>query len=450
MMTSRALLPTMSLAGRCRTSTSLSAGALRSEKPVAEQSRFSIWADWADLEHPYRLGEVILSRKRGHRSAGFSFDDRWLRRQDLRVIDPDVMPFRGPQYPKAGRRIFGFLTDSAPDRWGRLLMQRREVVRARDEDRHPGQLDDYDVLLGVHDRARVGALRFRTSDDGPFLAPDDPWATPPWTRLRELQRAARAVDRPRPGEDDSQWLETILAPGSSLGGARPKATVQDDNGHLWIAKFPSRRDMMDVSAWEYLVHQLAGEAGIDVPEARLEHLSEEGTTFLVRRFDRTVDRKRLHFASAMTLLGRTDNDGSPASYLDLAEAISRYGERPEKDLVELWSRIVFFMAVSNFDDHLRNHGFLLGRRGWQLSPVYDVNPDPTRRGLSLTVDTVDNRPAYDLALSVSEYFGLGKTAARERTREIVGIVSQWRVRARALGIPRSEIELMAAAFRTDW
>lgn len=417
---------------------------------MAEVPGFTIWADWADLGKAHQLGEVILSRQRGRRTAGFSFDSRWLERQDFRVIDPDVMPFRGPQYPKSGRSNFGFLGDSAPDRWGRLLMQRREVVRAREEDRLPRQLDDYDVLLGVHDRARVGALRFRTVKEGPFLAPDDPWATPPWTRLRELQTAACALDRPRSGEDDSQWLETILAPGSSLGGARPKATVKEDSGRLWIAKFPARQDTRDVSAWEYVVHQLADEAGLDVPEARLEHLSEEGSTFLVRRFDRTGQGKRLHFASAMTLLGRTDNDGLPASYLDMAETISRFGERPEKDLLELWSRIVFYMAVSNFDDHLRNHGFLLGRRGWQLSPAYDVNPDPGRYGLSLTVDTVDNRPAYDLALSVSEYFGLDKTAAQERIREITGIVSQWRVRARALKIPRREIDMMATAFRTDW
>ncbi len=413
---------------------------------MAERSGFSVWADWGELESPHRLGEICLSRQRGRRAAGFAYDEQWLRRQDLRQIDPDVMPFRGPQYPKQGRSVFGFLMDSAPDRWGRLLMQLREVVNAREENRRPRQLDDYDVLLGVHDRARLGALRFRGSDTGPYLAPDDPWATPPWTRLRELQAAARAMDSRSPGENDSQWLRTILAPGSSLGGARPKATVQDDNEHLWIAKFPSRQDLVDVGAWEYLVHQLAADAGIDVPEARLERLSEYGTTFLVRRFDRTAGNKRIHFASAMTLLGRTDSDQHPASYLDLAEAISRFGEEPAEDLAELWSRIVFSIAVSNFDDHLRNHGFLLGRRGWRLSPVYDVNPDPSRDGLSLTIDTADNRADFDLVLSVAEYFGVGTNAAHKRINEIVGTVSRWRSKARELGIPRPEIEQMSPAF----
>ena len=414
---------------------------------MAERTGFSVWADWADLTERQKFGEVVVSRQRGHSTAGFIFNDDWLERQDLRTIDPDVMPFRGPQYPKEGRTIFGFLTDSAPDRWGRVLMQRREAVLAREAGRPVRHLDDYDYLLGVHDRARLGALRFRASEAGPFLARDDPWATPPWTRLRELEAAARAVDSPQGNDEDSKWLEMIFAPGSSLGGARPKATVQDDEGHLWIAKFPSHRDVVDVGAWEYVVHQLAEDAGLVVPEAQLQQMTPVGTTFLVRRFDRTPDNRRVHFASAMTLLGRTDNDGYPTTYIDMAEAISRFGEQPDKDLVELWSRIVFFMAVSNFDDHLRNHGFLLGRRGWRLSPVYDVNPDPTRKSLSLAVDTGDNRPDFDLALSVCHYFGLKKATAQKRMTDILGAVAQWRSRAQHLAIPRQEIEQMAGAFR---
>lgn len=415
---------------------------------MAERSRFAVWADCSDLEQPQKFGEVVLSRQRGRRTAGFAFDDRWLERQDLRVIDPDLMPFRGPQYAKEGRTVFGFLADSAPDRWGRLLMQRREAARARTEERPVQHLDDYDYLLGVHDRARLGALRFRASDDGDFLAEDDPWATPPWTRLRELEAAARAMDRPQGGDDDSRWLDVIFAPGSSLGGARPKASVRDDTGRLWIAKFPAHRDVVDVGAWEYLVHLLAGEAGLAVPEAEVQRMTDAGTTFLVRRFDRTPNNRRIHFASAMTLLGRTDNDAHPTSYIDLAEAITRYGERPTEDLTELWSRIVFSMAVSNFDDHLRNHGFLLGRQGWRLSPIYDVNPDPTGTGLSLAVTAGDNRPDFDLALSVSDYFAMSTTNAQTRMAQILGAVGHWRERARHIGIPRPEVEQMAGAFRS--
>ncbi len=254
---------------------------------MADSDGFSVWADWDGLNTPARVGAVILSRQRRGRISGFSFDDSWLERQDFRMLDPEIQPFRGAQFPRSGRSIFGFLTDSAPDRWGRRLMQRREALQAKTEGRQPRPLDDYDYLLGVHDRARVGGLRFRRDGDEPFLAPDDPWATPPWTRLRELQAAAGRMDNSVPGEDDSAWLEVILAPGSSLGGARPKATVQDSSGALWIAKFPSRNDVVDVGLWEYLIHQLAEEAGITLSSAQIEKLSETGSTFLVKRFDRT-------------------------------------------------------------------------------------------------------------------------------------------------------------------
>jgi serine/threonine-protein kinase HipA len=337
---------------------------------MAESDGFSVWADWHDLSVPHRLGSVILSRRRGRRTAGFAFDDQWLARGDFRSLDPDVQPFRGQQYPKEGHPVFGFLTDSAPDRWGRRLMQRREAVQAASEDRQPRRLDEYDYLLGVHDRARLGGLRFRDHDEGPFLAPDDPWATPPWTRLRELQAAASEMDNPASSEDDSRWLEVILAPGSSLGGARPKATVQDATGGLWIAKFPAQNDIVDVGRWEYLVHRLAKEAGINVPTARIEKLSERGTTFL-------------------------------------------------------------------------------GRRGWQLSPAYDINPDPSGSGLSLEIDTADNRMDFGLVLSVARYFGLSRNTADRRLNDILRVISQWRVYAHQLNIPRSEIEMMAPTFRVS-
>ena len=214
----------------------------------------------------------------------------------------------------------------------------------------------------------------------------------------------------------------------------PRQRYQDSAGGLWIAKLPARNDTVDVGRWEYLVHRLAREAGINVPAARIESLSENGTTFLVQRFDRTPDTRRVHFASAMTLLAKTDNDERTASYLDLAEIISRTGDRATDDLVELWSRIAFYVAVSNCDDHLRNHGFLLGTQGWQLSPAYDINPDPTGFGLSLEIDATDNRLNFDLVRSVAPYFGLSRNAAERRLADILGVVSRWRDYARQLAL----------------
>lgn len=215
---------------------------------------------------------------------------------------------------------------------------------------------------------------------------------------------------------------------------------------MWIAKFPTRSDTVDMGLWEYLIHQLAEEAGITVPPARIEKLSEIGTTFLVKRFDRTLENRRVHFASAMTMLGRTDNDEQPASYLDLAEIIRKIGARPGNDLAELWSRMVFYVAVSNCDDHLRNHGFLLDSQGWRLSPGYDINPDPTGSGLALDISEADNRLSLDLVRSVASYFGLERNAAEGRLNEILGVVSRWRILARSLGISRADMETMSPAF----
>ena len=279
-------------------------------------------------------------------------------------------------------------------------MRRREAQVARTEGREERRLLESDYLLGVHDGHRMGALRFRV--DGVFLDDNDELAAPPWTSLRELEHASLQLEREDVDEDPEygRWLRMLIAPGGSLGGARPKASVLDEIGRLWIAKFPSRKDEDDVGAWEGVTHALAERAGVTTPSATVRQFASEHRCFLSRRFDRTSSGARLHFASAMTLLERNDGDGADegATYLELADLLIRRGARTGADLEQLWRRIVFYVCVSNTDDHLRNHGFMLDKDGWVLSPAYDVNPNPHRWGLTLNISESDNAQDLDLTL----------------------------------------------------
>jgi len=311
-----------------------------------------------------------------------------------------------------------------------------------------------DYLLGVHDEQRSGALRFierETGDD--WLGNHDNMHTPPWTSLRELEHASWNIQTDSASDDPHylEWLNLLIAPGSSIGGARPKAGVRDPHGDLWIAKFPGRSDQRDMAAWEMLTHQLASSSGLRVSHADLQSFGNGHRTFLTRRFDRVPGSrgcKRLHFSSAMTLLGHSDGDDhfAGASYLELVEFLSRKGAQPAADLEELWRRIAFSIAVSNTDDHLRNHGFLFTENGWILSPAYDLNPDPTGTGLSLNISETDNALSFDLALEVAPFFRLTPTTANAILKQITTAVAEWRQHAGIFGIPRSEQEVMSSAF----
>ena len=343
--------------------------------------------------------------------------------------------------------IFGMFADSSPDRWGRLLMTKKERMNALIEKRKPRKLNASDYLLGVYDKTRMGGLRFKLDPNGGYLSDDEDNAIPPWTTLRTLEEASRQIENDE-AVPDEKWLNQLLKPGSSLGGARPKATISDPQGQLWIAKFPSKHDENDIGAWEKVVHDLARMCGLRVPESKLESFSDLGSTFLVKRFDRQ-DKKRIHFASAMTLLGKTDGasaeDGS--SYLDLVSIIKSNGANPTEDLVELWKRIVFNMAVSNTDDHLRNHAFIYQPNGWLLSPLYDVNPIPYGDELSLNVNEYDNRISIPLAIDSSHYYGINKNDAVKKAAEILEIVrNNWEKLALQYRIPCTKIEDMRPAF----
>lgn len=411
--------------------------------------RIYVYADWEELKAPARMGCLHSQLARGKEIFSFEFDPEWLQARSALTLDPDLQMYSGRQYADSGKHGFGLFLDSAPDRWGRQLMRRREAIRARHENRPVRQLHESDYLLGVHDRTRMGALRFALAEPGDFLDHDFELSAPPWTSLRELEAACRHYEDESPSDNEHEiWLNMLLAPGSSLGGARPKANVLDTAGNLWIAKFPSRADHSNTGAWEMVAYELARKIGLTVPECRIERFSKHGSTFLTRRFDRRAG-KRIHFASAMTLLGRSDGDdySSGCSYLDLAQFIVRQGARPTEDLQELWRRIVFSIAVSNTDDHLRNHGFLLTPQGWILSPAYDINPDPRGSGLSLNISEDDNALDFDLALSIAPLFRFDMTQAKDQLAIIKNTVSHWREIALKLRISRMETETMALAFR---
>lgn len=412
-----------------------------------EEKKIYVYENWSE-ESPVLIGKLYVSYIRGKEQFAFEYDNSWLTSESANyLLDPDLLLYNGRQYAPMNKALFDVFADSCPDRWGRLLMKRREAVQARKEDRKPKALGESDYLLGVYDKARMGALRFKTEINGEFLSDNKELATPPWTTLRTLEAASLGFENDESGLEE-KWLKQLLAPGSSLGGARPKATVQDEKGNLWIAKFPSKHDEVNSGAWEKVVHDLAELCRLDVPEAKLETFSKNGSTFLVKRFDRNGD-KRIHFASAMTLLGKTDgasgSDGS--SYLDLVSFIRQNGAEPEQDLKELWNRIVFNMVVSNTDDHLRNHGFMLTKKGWRLSPLYDVNPIPYGDALALNVSVDDNSISIELAISVAKYFGIEEKEAIRIADEIKTTVKDnWEKLAGKSGLSRSACEYMRPAF----
>ena len=395
------------------------------------------------------LGILYVDHIRGAESYAFEFDENWLNANTLSVsIDPDLKYYPGRQYPNPSKPgLFGIFADSAPDRWGRMLMNRRERMIADSESRKPRKLFESDYLLGVFDETRMGCLRFKTDKNGEYLSHDSDEAIPPWTRLRTLEEASRNIETSGILASD-KWLNQLIRPGSSLGGARPKANVADAEGSLWIAKFPSRHDDNDSGAWEMVAHDLAEMCGLNVPEAKLEKFSRYGSTYLVKRFDRDGDT-RMYYSSAMTLLGKTDGasaaDGS--SYLDIVSFIRANGGSPKGDLRELWKRIVFSMAITNTDYHLRNHAFLLSKNGWELSPMFDVNPMPYGNELSLNVDENDNRISTELAITVAERFGISKTDAQKIAKEIIDTVDgNWEKLALKHGLSHAQIEEMKPAF----
>lgn len=422
---------------------------------MAKQGGYSkeiwVYADWIDLGGITLMGILKAEQVRGREVFSFSYAKEWLETGPALLLDPDLRLYGGPQYSRDDKPNFGLFLDSSPDRWGRVLMERREALIARQENRKPRTLLESDYLLGVFDRYRMGGLRFKSAADGPFLDNNEAMAAPPMAGLRTLEAASLQLENE--DADDSpqfaEWLNLLMSPGSSLGGARPKASVVDPGGQLWIAKFPSKKDDRDIGAWEKLVNVLAVTAGLHVAEGEARRFTQDHHTFLTKRFDRRGD-DRIHFASAMTLLGHSDGADAMhgVSYLHLAEFIMRHGASPDADLEELWRRIVFNICVSNSDDHLRNHGFLLTPGGWVLSPAFDINPIPSSAGLSLNISEYSNAPDLDLAREVAEKFRVTADQRESIIDKIVKSVSRWREVAAEVGISRNEILRMENCFLT--
>ena len=406
-------------------------------------SDLEVWLD-CDLYPKQRLG--TLSHDRGQ--VRFRYDEAWLAQPDIAfAIDPGLTLDAGPFFPKPEAGNFGIFLDSSPDRWGQTLMRRREALQAKDAGRAARTLYSWDFLLGVQDITRQGALRFRCPGAEEFLA-QDALAAPPVTSLAALAAIAKELTRKNINDLDKlrRWLAVLVAPGASLGGARPKANFCDRDGSLWIAKFPAHDDDRDIGAWEAVAWWLARQAGIDMAEAKAVRLGRSGHhTFCVRRFDR-LDGRRRFYASAMTLLGKDTSEG--ASYLELAEFLAKRGDPNHlaADLEQLFRRVAFNVVSGNRDDHLRNHGFLLGPRGWHLAPAFDVNPNIDKEEHVLNIDDADNRPSLATVLATAPFYRLSLARAQSIVRQVVDVVGGWRAAAAKAGIAGADIDLAASAF----
>ena len=415
------------------------------------ETKIWVYADWQSLGGVQHMGILTPQHVRGKEIFSFEYNDTWLTSSgQVLFLDPNLSMYKGKQYLPEEKSNFGLFLDSSPDRWGRLLMRRREAWSAKKEERDERTLFESDFLLGVFDGTRMGGLRFKLEEDGDFLNNQKQMAAPPWTYIRELEYASLQLERDDVVNDPeySQWLNLLIDPGSSLGGARPKASVTDEKGNLWIAKFPSAKDDKDAGAWEMVLHQLAANCGIQVPEAKIQQFSSKQHTFLTKRFDR-IQQQRIHFASAMTLLGLQDGIDykDNISYLNLAEFIIQQSASAKEDLEQLWRRILFNVLVSNTDDHLRNHGFVLTNQGWRLSPAYDMNPNEMGNGLTLNISENSNEQDIAVVMHTASYYQVKLDIANKILEEMLQEITNWRVIAKKFGISNSEIELTKRAFR---
>lgn len=406
-----------------------------------------VYSDCVEMIQAKCIGKLTAQGGKNKTTFSFEYDKDWLTTNVEFILDPDISWFSGRQFPD-GKQNFGIFSDSMPDTWGRTLMKRKAAQIAKENNKTTPILHEIDYLLGVYDNSRMGALRFKLKKDGAFLDNSNETPIPPWSSIRELQYASNIIEADKESPEIKKWLSILLAPGSSLGGARPKANILDKKKHLWIAKFPSKNDVTDKAAWEYLAYKLAINAGIVMSESKIEKVAGIFHTFLTKRFDRK-GKKRVHFASAMTMTDNNEDkirDTTP-SYLEIAEFIQFSGSEIEKDLHQLWRRIVFNIAISNTDDHLRNHGFIIEKNQWRLSPAYDINPSIDKSGLSLNIDMHYNDLDFDLAKSVGEYFKLNNIQTSKIINEVKSAVKEWRKLAENIGISKKEQELMSSAFR---
>ena len=416
-------------------------------------NRLEVWIDDESLGGSAFVGQLSKTASRTGDTISFEYAPDWLASTGPVAgfpLDHELYFGTGQQYARAGaNELSGAFQDCSPDRWGKRLMDRREAIEAREEGRKARNLRAWDYLIGVNDESRMGALRLVNPESRRHVD-DRTLSAPPITELRQLEGIAAQVESGDADLSDEmvRWIKQLVAPGASLGGARPKASFRDQAGQLWLAKFPSNDDRVDVGLWEFLTYQLSLDAGIDMPEARLMQFSDRGHTYAVKRFDRTSSSRRT-FSSAMTQLDATESEGH--SYLELVQVIENIGTSTQiaRDLEQLFRRVLFNILIGNRDDHLRNHGFMRAGDGWQLSPAFDVNPNPDKDHHVLAIDDRDPSPDSSLLLAMADYYRLSKKAAGAVAEHVRAAVDGWETRARALAAPMSEIAMMQAVIDPD-
>ena len=405
-----------------------------------------VFADFDWLKEPRLVGELSYESLRGSDSYGFCYSNEWLKDYGSLFLGDDLNNYPGQQYTAPDKDIFGCFSDALPDRWGRTLINRREQILAKDEKRPVRRLSSFDYLIGIEDFSRMGGFRFKESMDGDYINASETLRIPPLTDIRELIAASSEIEKSEEEDQlpEMRWIAQLVQPGSSLGGARPKASVLDENKNLCIAKFPSRKDDYDAGLWEHFSHLLAKKAGINAAETRVISTNDKYHTLLSRRFDRREDGKRIHFASAMTLLGL--NDGANANtgngYLDIVDFIIQNCTNVEDNLKELYRRVAFNICIGNTDDHFRNHGFLLTVKGWTLSPAYDMNPT-VNEYQSLLISTDSNKADLSILLDGCEDYMLNRKTAENIVLEVVEAVKKWRELVARLDISEREMDMFA-------
>lgn len=408
-----------------------------------------VFADFDWLKESRLVGELSYESLRGSDSYGFCYSNEWLKDYGSLFLGDDLNNYPGQQYTAPDKDIFGCFSDALPDRWGRTLINRREQIMAMEEKRPVRRLSSFDYLIGIEDFSRMGAFRFKESVNGDYINASEIMRIPPLTDIRELIAASSEIEK---SEDENRlpemrWIAQLVQPGSSLGGARPKASVIDENKILYIAKFPSRKDDYDVGLWEHFSHLLAKKAGVNAADTRVISTSDKYHALLSRRFDRREDGKRIHFASAMTLLGLNDGDNANTGhgYLDIVDFILQNCTNVEDNLQELYRRVAFNICIGNTDDHFRNHGFLLTAKGWTLAPAYDINPT-LNEYQSLLINSYTNKSDLNELLNSCEEYMLQKHIARQIISEVLNTVKYWQSLSNRLGIIRTEQNVFYTIF----
>lgn len=414
--------------------------------------RLLVFADFDWLDKPELVGELCYEKLRGSESYAFRFDDNWLKFHAGIKLSEDINNYPGLQYTQPGNDIFGCFSDALPDRWGRTLLKRREQIQASEEKRAVRNLSSFDYLMGIDDFSRMGGFRLKRELDGDFINVSPSLKIPPLTELRQLVLASQEVEKSEENDvlPEKKWIAQLIQPGTSLGGARPKAGVLDDSGNLCIAKFPSRKDDYDTGLWEHFSHLLARKAGIYAAQTKVLGGLGKYHTLLSKRFDRTDEGKRIHFASSMSLLGLRDGDNAQGGYgyLNIVDFILQSCCDVEKNLQELYRRVAFNICIGNSDDHFRNHGFLLTPRGWTLSPAYDMNPT-LNEYQSLLINESSNKADIRTLLESCESYMIKKEVAGNIIRQVQAAVAGWENLAVLLQIPAREVTMFKDRFKLN-